>query len=233
NSWIGRTIYPIGKQPLNLLIEFQGYDPEHYVDGNCLGNVAGILAQEIITVGQLGIVPLLLTNPVLFAAYLLGIWTNADAFLLQAAIAAGESAPLNSPFALWIGEIGCDIQIPNETNIKLVSKVSTTEWDDIHTYLVGSFEVRDSNTVPITPRFYPVEQFYNAESGENVILWNTNIYDWNGNRLVEGDYNVVIFIEDQSLQNLDIQGNMEITIDNTFQVTQPQIVEIIPINLWA
>jgi len=233
NSWIGRTIYPIGAQPLIMGLEFQGYDTENYVDEACIDNVAGVLVADIISAGEAGIVFLLLGEPILWVGWVLGTWTPTDAVSLYTAFASGEELTLGSPFGQYVGTTGCNATIPSETNVKLVAKVISAQWDDIHEYIVGSFEVRTLGGSTITPRFYPVEQFYQPETGQNVILFNTNIYDWNGNRLEDDDYNIVVFIEDQSYQNKDVEGSLGLTIDDSLVITQPQNVEIIPLNLWA
>lgn len=233
NYWSGRTIYSIGKQPLVLMAEFQGMDPAHYIDENCVKNVGGLYKNLISTAGD--ITAILLNQPGMRIAWLLGKWAPIDALALQLGIQTTGEPPLNSPFAKMIGEAGCAIKIPATTNIKVVLKVTATDWADLHNYLLGSFRITSNTDLNyISPYYYPTEQFYDIETGENVMLFNTILYDTNGNLLTDGlDYNLAFFVTDQSLRNIDKNTSIKLHIDNSLEIAQPEVVNIYPISLYA
>jgi hypothetical protein len=244
NNWYSRTKYTIGKTLLSVGLEFQGLDPQQYVDANCLNNVAGLTAWQIIQfntltdlvgaiqIGGIGWSPK--TDPILNLIFNGRLNAFDYATLHDCAVANDGHIQDCDVLRNYIGTSWCQPKIPPNQSVKIVAHVGTTTLSDLSDYLVGTFHLTSStSTLQISPDFYPTDIFYNPAMGENDLVFNQLLYDLNGRVFADGDYNIVMIVQDRSLQNQTNTQQMTLTIDATSAPLVPQTVDYVPLNFSA
>ncbi len=236
NIHYGRVIYDIGRQPLVARAEFMGLDASQFDDINCHNNIDGLLIQtydNAITL-QTAIMGLTTLQPLLTAGILTaqGILDFANSY-----ITGGKDITqgIRSPIVAIIGDSFCKARFPESANIKMSVYARTTALEDIHNYLNVKYKVFTPEGTEISPYFYPTSTSYQQISGENLFIFNNILTDVNGNYLInQQDYNIIIYITDQSYQNRDTTMQMNLKIDNNIIISpQGQTPVILPISYSA
>jgi len=154
-------------------------------------------------------------------------WTGAFTSSILCGISAG-----NTPFTpackvsyKYIHMRNCMYSVPTEYNPNITVRVWANKergWlEDYTRYLQVRFRLKNAAGIYVSNYYYPDTIYYDADSGANTFEFRTTIVDSNNNYFADGDYNMVMFIDDLSFVHLPKEysirlryGAFTITLDN-------------------
>lgn len=242
NKHYSRTLYEIGQQSLDITTELQGLDSNAY--SGCDGNftVAGSVLHLFTTYTNVyndlvdnDIIKLLLASGRIsyqdvsdYAYHYCGDSYTDCLYWGEIYAIASYSNPIND----FMGFIGCTSRFSQSTNVKITAKLYSNLLDDFHSYEDIYFKITpcndDNSTCDVDSNqyknsFYPVMTYYDIDTGANIFVWNTILYDSNAEYLTDGIYYRIDFYgEDGTYRTKDVNthatndGNLLIVIDNSF-----------------
>lgn len=253
NTYMSRTIYEIGKDTLDMFTEVQGLDQNAYAqcDGNATlfglnfslfttyeSMYAAIrddaMVKKLVAAGRVNY-----NDIAEFTEEACGVTTGA----CQVTDFSQIKYFFINPISHFLSQAKCGATINQNTNIKIVAEIFTPQFEDIHQYESVWFQLTPCNDDNVTcedanrftNRLYPTLTYYDADRGSNIFVWNTILYDENGNYLIDQNYYRVDFYgEDGAFRFEDIDtsvshdGNFRILIDNTFSAGEPTAVLFLP-----